>query len=115
MQIYDLDQPGMMSITHIKPVIIIVSDVQESTLSVRSSASHIATKVTSEFYIEHQRMMWIEYYPEKTYGTVKTQNITEKYDIVEFVWHEDSAVNPHWRSLKPPLLDMIKEIIRATA
>jgi len=113
LQIYDLDQPGMMDITHIKPVIVIVSDVQESTLSVRSCASHIATRVTSEFYIEPQRMMWIEFYPAKLYGTVKMHKIPERYDIVEFVWHEDSAINPRWRPLKPPLLEMIKEIIKS--
>ncbi|MCF8069063.1 MAG: hypothetical protein K9L30_10800 [Desulfobacterales bacterium] len=113
LQIFDLDQPDVAEITHIKPVIVIVSDIQESELSVRSCASHIATRVMAEFYIEHQRMMWIEYYPEKTYGTVKMNKIPERFDMVDFVWHEKSAIDPRWRPLKPPLLDMVKALVRA--
>jgi hypothetical protein len=30
---------------------------------------------------------------------------------VEFTWHEGRAIEPKWRTLKPPLLDVIKDMV----
>jgi hypothetical protein len=44
------------------------------------------------------------------YGQHQEHTIAEKYDLVEFNWHRDKAIEPKWRTLKPPLLDMIIEL-----
>jgi hypothetical protein len=38
--------------------------------------------------------------------------IPEKFDAVEFIWHEGKAIQPKWRTLKPPLLDEIRNLTR---
>jgi hypothetical protein len=58
-------------------------------------------------------MMFIEYYPETVYGQKGEHVIAEKYDVVEFTWHEEKAIEPKWRTLKPPLLDAIKKIVES--
>ena len=58
-------------------------------------------------------MMFIEYYPETVYGQHREHVIAEKYDIVEFTWYEGKAIEPKWRTLKPPLLDAIKKVVES--
>ncbi|OEU60404.1 MAG: hypothetical protein BBJ57_11725 [Desulfobacterales bacterium PC51MH44] len=111
LRIYDLKKSDAKGLTHLRPIIVVVSDVPESSMSVRSCTSHIATLVAKDFNLDPHRMLWIEYYPEKTYGVGDVHVIPEKFDAVEFTWHEDNAVQPKWRSLKPPLLDTIRELI----
>lgn len=112
LRIYDLKKGNKKGLMHLRPIIVVVTDVQDSKMSVRSCTSHIATLVAKEFRIDPHRMLWIEYYPEHRYGTGDTHVIFEKIDAVEFEWHGDKAINPKWRSLKPPLLDEIKKLIR---
>ena len=111
LRIYDLEEEKADSLSHLRPVIVVVSDIPESRMSVRSCTGHIATNVTRQFNIKPQRMLFIEYYPETTYGERNEHIISEKYDVVEFTWHEGRAIEPKWRTLKPPLLDMIKDIV----
>ena len=92
-------------------MIVIVSDVVGSPMSVRSCSGHIATSITSEFNIKPHRMLFIEYYPQIVYGQHREHTIAEKYDLVEFTWHRDKAIEPKWRTLKSPLLDMVKEMV----
>ena len=82
-------------------------------MSVRSCASHIATNVTQQFKIEPERMLFIEYYPQTSYGEHNEHVIAEKYEVVDFTWHEGRAIEPRWRTLKPPLLDVIKGIVES--
>lgn len=100
----------------IRPIIVIVSDIPKAersykTMTVKGSSSHIATLVTRDFDIDPHRMMWIEYYPAHTYGTNDEKFIPDKLEAVEFTWHEDKALHPKWRSLKPPILDAILELL----
>jgi hypothetical protein len=100
-------------LTHLKPMIVIVSDVGGSPMSVRSCSGHIATSIAREFNIKPQQMLFIEYYPQTVYGQHREHTISEKYDLVEFNWHQDKAIEPKWRTLKPPLLDMVQELVEA--
>lgn len=111
LRIYDLEQEKAESLSHLRPVIVVVSDIPESRMSVRSCAGHIATNVTRQFNINPHRMLFIEYYPETAYGERNEHTISEKYDVVDFTWHEGRAIEPKWRTLKPPLLDEIKKIV----
>lgn len=112
LRIYDLTKSDAKGLTHLRPIIVVVSDVAESNVSVRSCTSHIATMVAKEFDIGPNRMLWVEYYPENIYGADAEHIIPEKFDAVEFTWHEDKAIQPKWRTLKPPLLDTIKALIK---
>jgi hypothetical protein len=67
--------------------------------------------IAKDFNIAPHRMLFIEYYPEKTYGTEDDRVISEKFDLVEFTWHKDKAIQPKWKSLAPPLLEKIKNLI----
>ncbi|MBW1776817.1 MAG: hypothetical protein JRI76_05065 [Deltaproteobacteria bacterium] len=111
LRIFDLSQdPGRPGLTHLKPIIVLVTDVPESRMSVRSCAGHIATQVTQKFNIQPQRMVYVEHYPAVHYGTHDERFIPERYDGVEFVWMEGKAIRPAWRPLTPPLLDVVKKM-----
>ena len=111
LRIYDMTKAAGKAVAHLRPVIVIVSDVPESGMSIRSCAGHIATMVTKDFHIDQHRMLWIEHYPAKTYGEKNEHVIPESFEAVEFEWHEDNAIKPKWRALKPPLLDEIAKMV----
>ena len=112
LRIFDLKKGNNRELMHLRPIIVVVSDVKDSKISIRSASSHIATLVTKAFNIDPLRMLWVEYYPENKYGAGDTHSIPEKLDAVEFSWYGDKAIQPKWRPLMPPLLDEIKKLIR---
>ncbi len=109
--IFDLKQNKQNGLAHLKPIIVIATDVEDSRMSVRSCSGHIATSVARKFNFKPDRMMFIEYYPRKVYGEQGDQVIEEKYDVVDFNWHDDKAIQPKWRALKPPMLDVVKGLM----
>ena len=111
LRILDLKMDDKKGLAHLRPYIVIASDVAGSRMSVRSCCGHIATCVSREFSIKPDRMMFIEYYPKTVYGEGQDRVIAEKYDAVDFNWHQDKAIEPKWRTLKPPLLDVVKEFV----
>ena len=80
-------------------------------MTVRSCASHIATRVVKEFNIDPQRMLWVEYYPASKYGRYNDRIMPESYVAVDFPWYGGKALEPKWRALKPPVLDAIKKLV----
>ena len=113
LQIYDLKEGDKKGLMHLRPIVVVISDVSGSNMSVKSCTSHIATLVAKEFKIDPHRMLWIEYYSENRYGVDEIKVIPERFDAVEFTWHEDKAIQPKWRALKPPLLDEIRKLINS--
>ena len=111
LRIFDLEKDKDKGLAHLRPLIVIATDIPESRMSVRSCVSHIATLVTQQFRLEPQRMLFIEYYPETTYGRHNENVIPERYDAVEFVWHADKAMHPKWRTVSAPMLDIIKNLM----
>ena len=114
LRIFDLKKSDPKGLAHLRPIIIIASDVVDSQMSVRSCCGHIATGVSREFNIKPERMMFIEYYPKTVYGEQQDHVIAEKYDVVDFNWHEDKAIQPKWRTLKPPMLDVIRDLVESS-
>jgi hypothetical protein len=119
LRIFDLAQSDRQKIVRLKPIIVVVSDLPDDSpkvrkITVRSCASHIATKVVHKFNIDPQRMMFVEYYPASTYGDRNQHAIPAKYEVVDFTWHGDKALHPAWRSLEEPLLSQVAECIAAT-
>ena len=113
MRIYDLTKREKDSVVLLKPVIVVLTDEPSekiNDMTVKSCASHIATLVTKQFSIDPKRTLWVEYYPQITYGKADTNVIPEKYEVVEFTWHKNKAVNPKWKLLEPPLSDMVKNL-----
>jgi hypothetical protein len=110
LRIYDRSKGESSAVAFLKPYVVIVSDVPESKMTVRSCAGHIATKVTQEFNIDPDRMVWVEFYPKVTYGAQEERTIPEQFVAVDFMWYKDKAINPRWRLLKPPILDIIKAL-----
>ena len=111
LRIFDFKGKSRAGLAHFRPIIVIASDVPDSRMSVRSCCGHIATCVTREFNIKPHQMMFIEYYPQTEYGAKREHIIEEKYDVVEFNWLDEGAIEPKWRTLKPPLRDVIKEMV----
>lgn len=116
LRIIDLTKNDQKKVAHLKPMVVVVSDLPDQTgafkkMSVRSCASHIATRVAAEFNINPQRMIFVEYYPASTYGDQNQHNIPAKFDAVDFVWHEDKALHPKWRSLEDSLVGIIAALI----
>jgi hypothetical protein len=113
LRIYDLDKGESSGLTYLKPFIIIASDLEDSPMSVRSCAGHVATRVTQTFRIAPHRMIFIEYYPPRTYGEQNEHLIPERYEMVEFSWHQDNALHPRWRPLTPPLLNVVQKLMQS--
>ena len=111
LRIFDLKQRDSLGLAHLKSMIVIVSDIAESPMSVRSCCGHIATSIAREFNFNPNRMLFIEYYPQTVYGQNRQHTIAEKYDLVEFNWRQGKAIEPKWRTLKPPLLDMVVSLV----
>ena len=112
LRIYDLRMGPQRDLMHLRPIIVVVSDVAESKVSVRSCVSHVATSVAREFKLDPQRMIFIEYYAASTYGAKGQHTIPERYEAVEFVWHEDNALRPRWRAINPELREEVKKLMR---
>ena len=112
LRIFDLKKSDQEGLAHLRPNIVIASDIAGSRMSVRSCSGHIATGVARKFNIKPDRMMFIEYYPETVYGEQQDRVIGEKFDVVDFNWREDKAIQPRWRTLKPPMLDVIKKLVK---
>jgi hypothetical protein len=111
LRIFDLTRGPQAGLSHLRPIIVIVSDVEGSRMSVRSCTGHIATQVSRDFHIDPHRMVYIEYYPRTVYGDQGQHLIAEKYEVVDFTWTEGGAIQPRWRSLKSPLLDTIRNMV----
>ncbi len=111
LRIFDLKKSKIEKLTVLRPIIVVVSDIPGQDMSVRSCAGHIATMATGQFDIDPQRMLWVEYYPASEYGKEKRQKISERYDAVEFTWYGDRALEPRWKPLKPPMLDIVKTLM----
>jgi hypothetical protein len=111
LRIYDLKKGNSDGLSFLKPVIVVITDVEGSKMSIRSCTSHIATRVVSDFNLDPSRMMWLEYYPSSRYGETGERIIPARLDSVEFEWRELMAIKPKWRSVRPPLLDMVYEMM----
>ena len=114
LRIFDQKKGELKDLVLMRPVIVIVSDVPGNDMSVRSCAGHIATTVTKDFGINPQRMLWVEYYPASEYGREQVHTVPEKYDSVEFTWKSDMAIFPKWRTLKSPMLDEVKSLVKTS-
>jgi hypothetical protein len=116
LRILDLNKCGDQNVAHLKPMMVVVSDLPGETIdfkqvSVRSCNSHIATRVAEEFAIAPNRMIFVEYYPASTYGQQNQHHIPAKYVAVDFVWHNNKALHPKWRTLEPHLVKLIAPLI----
>ena len=118
MRIYDLTKGNKDGVVLLKPVVVVLTDEPRkkiNDMTIKSCASHIATLVTKQFSIDPERTLWVEYYPQVTYGKANTNVIYEKYEAVEFTWHKNTAISPKWRLLEPPLSDMVKDLEKQMA
>ncbi len=111
LRIYDRNKGKGRAVAHMKPIVVIASDEPGDGMSVRSCAGHVATAVTRAFDIDPNRMLWIEYYPRVAYGAKKEHVIPERYEIVEFNWRDGKALKPGWKTLQPPMLDIIRDLV----
>ena len=110
LRVFDLQAEGTTGIKHLRPIIAVATDVAESKMSIKSCAGSIATKITKTFKIDPQRMMYVEHYPATTYGKKGQHEIAEKYELVEFTWHDGKAIHPKWRALTLPMQDIVKKL-----
>jgi len=110
LKIFDLSKGSKKGLAHIRPLIVIVSDIPDSSMSVRSCSSHISTMVAKEFDIDPSRMLFIEYYPPASYGENKENVIAERFEAVDFTWHGDKALEPTYRKLTSLMLETVKEL-----
>ena len=113
LRIFDRRKSAESSVTILRPYVVVVSDVTDSKMSIRSCAGHIATKVIHDFTIDPHRMIYVEYYPSVRYGMHNEYEIPEQYVAVDFTWAEGRALHPQWRHLKPPLLDVVKNLMES--
>ena len=111
LRMFRITQSHSEGLTVLRPTVAVLSDVPDSRMSVKSCVSHIATSVSRDFKLDCHRVLWLEYYPAETYGTKDEHIIPERIEQVEFTWHDNKAIKPNWRPLKPPMLDIVKKLI----
>lgn len=112
LRIYDRSRgDGGAATPHLRPTIVLVSDVPGSRMSVRSCAGHVATCVSRQFSIPPGRMLYVEHYPQSVYGQQGERVIPEKYEAVEFEWTEGGAIRPMWRTLQGPILEAVRKLV----
>jgi len=119
LRIFDLSKTEHGKVAHLKPIVVVVSDLPDSKaqfrqISVRSCASHIATSVAAQFNINPHRMTYVEYYAPSTYGDRNQHEIAAKYDAVDFSWFEDKALHPKWRPLDSALRELVADMLVQT-
>lgn len=120
LRIFDLSKASAAKVAHLKPIIVVVSDLPElnaaslKQVSVSSCASHVATTVAARFNIAPHRMTYVEYHAPSTYGERNQFKIDAKYDVVDFQWFGNKALHPKWRSLSEPLRDLVAQAISDT-
>ncbi|MEJ2096105.1 MAG: hypothetical protein P8Y38_02965 [Deltaproteobacteria bacterium] len=112
LRIFDLNKGDQKDIAHLRPIIVVASDLPGEKMSVRSCSSHIATTVVNRFNIAPHRIQFVEYYPQTQYGEAGNRKvIPEMLEAVEFVWKDNKALHPKLKPLGPPLLDLLKNRI----
>jgi hypothetical protein len=114
LRIFDLRASDKNDPVMLKPIIALVSDLPETyhtpgTLSIRSSAGNIATKIVRQFDLPPHRFLYIEFHPSKTYGNKEKRTISERYEIVDFKWQDKKAFPTQWRPLDATLKNRIRE------
>jgi len=115
LEIFDLRRGPVQGPAPLRPLVVIVADLPGSPMSVRSCAGHIATLVTTRFGIDPHRMQYVEYYPADRYGPSGEFPIPERFDAVEFTWHENKAMAPRWRTLQGQLMASLKDLMTGSA
>jgi hypothetical protein len=116
LRIYDLRKGDEKGVAHLKPIIVVISDLPDETdwaptkMTVKSCASHIASNVVKEFDIDPHRMMWIEHYPEPAEkNTIRYSR--ERFDLAEFTWHGRDAVKASWNPLPKEMVELVKRLL----
>jgi hypothetical protein len=99
----------------LRPILVLVADVPESPLSVRSCAGHLATSIARDFAIAPSRMLYVEHVPESRYGREGEHVIPEEFVAVDFTWTEGGAMHPRWRTLQGPLLEAVRDLLATDA
>ena len=117
LRLFDLTKDEKTGVPQLKPIIAVVCDLPGDnlaamkTVSVRACISHVATTIVHRFKLDPNRMVLVEHYPRETYGRQSEKVIPEKYDLVDLKWHGEKALFPNWRTLKPPLLDIVRALV----
>ncbi len=111
LRIFDRSKGEKPGISFLRPYVVVVSDLPDSKMSVRSCAGNIATKVVAEFKLDPNRMVWVEHYPPVRYGANSQYYIPEQFISVEFTWKDNRAIHPRWRNLAPPLLNVVRQLV----
>lgn len=112
LRIFDLRKGESREVPHLKPIIVVVTDVPDESprinkMTVKSWSSHIATHVVKDFDIDPHRMIWIEHYPERN------GDVSNKFEVVDFVWKEGLALHPKWKPLTPTMLETVSNLVEA--
>lgn len=113
LRIYDLKKGGISGLSFLKPIVVVISDIPESKMTIRSCTSHIATCVAEDFGLDPHRMMWLEYYPMVRYGENQEKMIPERLEVVEFEWQDRRAIKPAWRTVQSPMREKLMEMIES--
>lgn len=99
----------------VRPILVVVSDLSdEGGISVKSCSGHIATRITEQFNINPSRMFYIEYYEQTIYGENFKKIIPERFETIDFEWHDGKAIHPKARPLQDSVINIVKEELSLT-
>lgn len=116
LHIYDFSRREAGAARMLRPHVVVASEPPDFSpprghVAMRSMAGHIATQVCRKWNMEPQRMLYVEYYPASTYGSLNEHQLAERFEVADFQWGPSGAMNPRWRPLDPPLRDRLKSLL----
>jgi hypothetical protein len=111
LRLFTLKSDTAKGLISLKSTVAVVSDLPDSPLSVRSCAPHISASIAEKFNIDIRRVMYVEYYPESSYGQKKERTLPARYDVADFTWHKKNAPEIKWHSLNADVLEIVEKYI----
>lgn len=115
LRIFDRNKGEAGKLTHLRPLVVVVTDVAGGALSVRSCAGHIATSIVRRFGFAPHRIQYVEYSPTGSYGSDVRHVIPARYEAVDFEWVEGKALRPAWHPLEAALEARLRVLLPAEA
>lgn len=99
----------------LRPIVVVIEETPGSDMSPVSWIGHIATRVRQRHRLAASRTLWVVHWPRLTYGVAPPRRVPARLEAVDFTWHADKALSPHWYALPEPLRRTVEALLAIPA
>lgn len=111
LRLFELASDTAKNLVSLKSTVAVVSDVPDSTLSVRSCSTHVVVSIAEKYNIDVRRIMYVEYYPPSVFGPHQERSLPKRFEVADFTWYEHNAPQVKWRSLNTDLIEILEKYV----